>query len=107
MLKALWADETGAILCIELILVGTVVGIGIITGFTAMRDATITEMAEMGAAASMDQSYLVRGQVSHSSATADSTFTNSPGNLSSPLAARCVIVPMGEPSTTGTENSAS
>ena len=77
MLKRLWNDETGSILSIEIILVGTVLGIGVITGLTSLRDAIITELADVGAAvANLDQSYTVRGSTAHASATADNTFSD-------------------------------
>jgi len=71
MFTRLWNDETGSILSIEIILVGTVLGIGVITGLTSLRDAIITELADVGAAVSwLDQSYVYSGSTSHSSATA-------------------------------------
>jgi hypothetical protein len=75
MLKRLWNDETGSILSIEIILVGTVLGIGVITGLSSLRDAIITELADVGGAiGALDQSYTLRGSSAHSSATADNVF---------------------------------
>jgi hypothetical protein len=98
MLKRLWNDEAGSILSIEIILVGTVLGIGVITGLTSLRDAIITELADVGAAiGNLDQSYTVRGSTAHSSATADNTFIdaadfcdgNTPGEAGN---SRCLSV---------------
>jgi hypothetical protein len=96
MLKALLNDEAGSIVCIELVLVGTVLGVGLLTGLTAVRNATVSELAELTAAASMDQSFSLRGIAAHSSATADSIYTDVQGDSSSPAAARCLIVSSGE-----------
>lgn len=71
MLTQLWNDETGAIVTLELVLVTTILGIGVITGLSSLRDAVITELADVGGAISwMDQSYVYHGTSSHSSATA-------------------------------------
>jgi Flp pilus assembly pilin Flp len=71
MLFRLWNDETGAILSLEIVLVGTILGIGIITGLSSLRDAVITELADVGAAISwLDQSYIYHGSTSHSASTA-------------------------------------
>ena len=71
MLKQLWKDETGAIVSLEIVLVTTILGIGIITGLSSLRDAVITELADVGGAISwLDQSYVYHGTSSHSSATA-------------------------------------
>ena len=77
MLKRLWNDETGSIVALEVILVGTILGIGIITGLASLRDAIITELADVGQAiANLDQSYQVYGSDAHSSATADSIYND-------------------------------
>jgi hypothetical protein len=77
MVCRLWNDEAGSILTIEIIIAATILGIGVITGLTSLRDATITELADVGGAiAFMDQSYTLRGVKAHSSATADNTFSD-------------------------------
>ena len=71
MLRQLWKDETGAILSAEIVVIGTILVIGVITGLTSLRDAVITELADVGGALSwLDQSYVIHGSTSHSSATA-------------------------------------
>jgi hypothetical protein len=78
MICRLWNDDDGSILTIEIILAATILGIGVITGLTSLRDATITELADVGGAvAFLDQSYTVRGVKAHSSATADNNFRDS------------------------------
>ena len=72
MFNQLWTDETGAIVSLEIVLVCTILGIGVITGLSSLRDAVITELADVGGALSwLDQSYILHGSVSHSAATAD------------------------------------
>ena len=50
MLKQLWRDESGAYVSLEIVLAGTILGIGVITGLSSLRDATITELADVGGA---------------------------------------------------------
>jgi Flp pilus assembly pilin Flp len=59
MLKAFllkfWRDDRGAFLnTAELIFLGTILAIGIIPGATALRDAIVTEFADMAAAVNPD-----------------------------------------------------
>ena len=75
MFKRFWNDETGAYVSLEIVLVGTILGIGVITGLSSLRDGVITELADVGAAiSSLDQSYTLHGSVSHSAATADTFY---------------------------------
>ena len=50
MMKNLWNDEAGFIVSAELVLVATILVIGMITGLTSVRDAVITELADVGGA---------------------------------------------------------
>lgn len=71
----LWQDDGGAVVSAELVLIGTVLVIGVITGMSSLRDAVITELADVGAAIGLlDQSYSLHGSTSHSSATASTTY---------------------------------
>ena len=47
MLKALWRDDTGAVLSTELILLMTVLGIGIIVGLATLRNALVLKLADV------------------------------------------------------------
>jgi len=77
MLSRLWNDETGAVLSAELALVSTIVVIGAVTGLASLRDALVTEFADIAAAVgTLDQSYTVPGAIGVFSATATSTFTD-------------------------------
>ena len=75
MLKKLWNDEMGVIISAELVLVMTILVIGVITGLASVRDAVVTELADVGAAiGNMDQSFTIGGVVAHSAATTNSVF---------------------------------
>ena len=70
MFKQLWSDKSGGVLSIEIVLAGTILGIGVITGLTSLRDAAITELADVGGAiAWLDQSYHYHGVKAHSAST--------------------------------------
>ena len=72
MLQQLWNDEAGVVVSAELVLIGTILVIGLMTGLSSLRDAVITELADVGAAiASLDQSYVLHGSTSHSASTAN------------------------------------
>ena len=75
MFRKLWQDEGGTVVSAELILIGTVLVIGLITGMSSLRDAVITELADVGAAiAKLDQSYVLHGSSACSSATASTEY---------------------------------
>jgi len=77
MMKKLWNDEAGFIVSAELVLVATILVIGMITGLTSVRDAVITELADVGGAiAAVNQSYTFGGATAHSSVTAGSSFVD-------------------------------
>ena len=72
MFRLLLKDETGAIISAEIVVAGTILVIGVITGLSSFRDAAITELADVGGAiAWLDQSYVLHGVKAHSSATAN------------------------------------
>ena len=77
MMKNLWNDEAGFIVSAELVLVATILVIGMITGLTSVRDAVITELADVGGAiGAINQSYNFGGASAHCATTAGSTFTD-------------------------------
>jgi hypothetical protein len=98
MFQSFWEDDSGAILTLEIVLIATVVLLGVLTGLAALRDGIITELADLGGSISdLDQSYVIHGAVSHSSATAGTDFNdlNDFGDVAGdPLVAneRCLIV---------------
>jgi Flp pilus assembly pilin Flp len=75
MFKQLWRDERGAVISLELVMLTTIVGLGAITGYTAVRDAIVTELADVAdAIAVLDQSYSISGIQGFSAATAGTEF---------------------------------
>ena len=77
MMKQLWNDEAGFIVSAELVLVATILVIGMITGLTSVRDAVITELADVGGAiGAINQSYNFGGASAHCGTTAGSTFAD-------------------------------
>ena len=77
MMKNLWNDEAGFIVSAELVLVATILVIGMITGLTSVRDAVITELADVGGAiGAINQSYTYGGASAHCATTAGSQFTD-------------------------------
>ena len=66
--KRLWADESGAVLTAEAVLVGSVAVLGVVVGLNQAATAVDEELKEFGAAIrSLDQSY---GYVGHQSCRA-------------------------------------
>ena len=71
MIKRLWSDEAGFVVSSELILVGTVAVIGLLTGLAAVRDGVVSELSDVaGAVQDLNQSYSLFGVTGHSAATA-------------------------------------
>lgn len=76
-LRVLLGDESGFIVSIELILVATIAIIGLITGMTAMRDAVISEVSDVGGSLQdLNQSYTFNGVNGHSGNTFGSNFSD-------------------------------
>ena len=46
-LKSIWGDESGVIISAELILLMTICGIGLICGMVVLRNAVVTELADV------------------------------------------------------------
>lgn len=99
MLRELWKDESGALITMELVLVATILligAIGAIAGLTSLRDAVVTELADLGASISMlDQSYTIHGTTSFSAATAGTSFVDLPdfGDTAQSFSAeRCIVI---------------
>ncbi len=75
LLKQFWADDAGAIISAELILVATIVVIGMVVGLTTLRDQIIQELGDVALAiASVNQSYSFSGATGHHSSSAGSIF---------------------------------
>jgi hypothetical protein len=61
--SCLWRDEHGVILSTEIVIIGSVLVIGLITGMTSLQQAVNGELQDLaGAIGSLDQSYCFAGQ---------------------------------------------
>ena len=98
MLKRLWLDDQGAILSMEIILIATILVLGMIVGLTSLRDAVISEMADVGAAiAALDQSYIYGGAAGHHAVVYGTEFddeldTCDDAHTQDPPNSRCVLL---------------
>jgi hypothetical protein len=103
ILQRLWGDDSGVILTLEIILIATVVLLGVLVGLASLRDGIITELADLGGSISnLDQSYVLHGAVSHSSATAGTVFNDLNDFGDDPddpivVNERCLVVCAGAP----------
>jgi len=62
VMKKQQKKQAGFIVSAELILIATILVIGLIVGMVAVRDATVSELEDVGnAIAALDQSYLFAG----------------------------------------------
>lgn len=74
VLRRLWKEQDGAIISSELVLVGTMLVIGMVTGISAVQTAVVTELADMASAiGSINQSYSYGGVIGY--------HANTPGSL--------------------------
>lgn len=77
LVMRLWRDEAGFVVSTELVLIATIVVIGLIAGLTTVRDAVVTELADVADAISeVDQSYSYGGVSAHCALTAGTTFND-------------------------------
>ena len=73
MLKTLWNDESGVILSAEIVLVGTILVLGMLTGLVSLQASVVAELADLASAfGNLDQSYNVSGFYAR---TADNSHT--------------------------------
>ena len=74
-MRNFWKGEEGFAFSTEMIVVLTIVICGTIAAWTSLREAVVTEMADVGAAiASLNQSYIFNGVSSHSSVCSGSFY---------------------------------
>ena len=77
MMKKLWMDEGGAVLSAELILVMTLLLAATAVGISTLRNALVTELADVAAAiGSLNQSYTVGGITGHHSGASAQAYTD-------------------------------
>src|SRR5262249_28527172 len=86
-LKALWADDRGAVISTEFLFFATILVIGVIVGLTNVRAALNAEVAELGTAfLALSQGYTISGE-SGSNGSVDGSMTiDTPGLLTGPVA---------------------
>jgi hypothetical protein len=76
-LYLLWIDETAFIISAEIMLIATILVLGLIVGFTAVRDTMISELSDTGASlGQINQSFSYGGLTGHSSNLAGSSFND-------------------------------
>jgi hypothetical protein len=98
MLRKLWMDECGALISAELVLVGTILMIGMAVGLSALRNAIVTELGDVGAAiAATNQSFQVGGLTGHHAQSSAQEFNDlgdscDDGTTQTNLNSRCIQV---------------
>ena len=100
-MKQLWQDEAGFVVSSELVLIATILVIGIIAGQSALRDAVVGELADVGAAiGDVNQSFSFGAITGHCASTAGSIFSDEgdfceiddDNNDTAGVAANCVSI---------------
>lgn len=77
MLSKLWKDEAGFVVSAELIFVATILVIGLVTGWVAIRDAVTSELTEVAQAISaVDQTYSYTGLTNCNSSSNGTNVTD-------------------------------
>lgn len=75
MLRRLWNEDEGAILSAELVLFGTILVIGMITGLSSVQTAVVTELGDLAnAVGAVNQSYSYGGVLGHHANTPGSSW---------------------------------
>lgn len=98
-IKRFWAEQTGAIVSAEIMLVGTILVLGVIVGLKSVRDSVVTELADVGQAISnVNQSYCYSGTSGHAASSGgghyqdQADFCDNGNNNDSCPTAKCVNV---------------
>lgn len=75
LIQRLWAEDVGAVVSAEIMLVATVLVLGSIVGLSSVRDSVVTELADVAQGVSnLNQSYSYGG-VSGTSSTSNTGDT--------------------------------
>ena len=112
MFRKLWQDESGFVIASELVLIGTILVIGMITGLTSLRNAVVTELADVADAIGLiDQSYSYGSIQGHHAFTDGSMFTDQPDfcdlfDTGQAINSRCIVVCSGVNNGEGIANGA-
>jgi len=94
MFAKLWKDEAGFVVSAELIFIATLLVIGLVTGWVAIRNAAVSELTEVALAlANVDQSYSYTGASNCASMTSGAAVTDADGLIgtASAVAAPSII----------------
>ncbi len=76
-LSQLWSDECGFVVSSELVFVATLLVIGLTTGFSAIRNQVVGELADVADAVSeLDQSYSFAQITANNSSTRGAAFVD-------------------------------
>lgn len=76
-LMRLWADQSGAVVSAELVLIITILILGMVVGLTSLRDQVTQELGDVaGAISTINQSFSFSGATGHHSSTAGSIFVD-------------------------------
>ena len=79
VLHRLWAEDGGFVISTEAIVILTMIICATVVGWQAVREAVVSELADIGAAiAAIDQSYSYAGFEGHSAACHGSFFDDGP-----------------------------
>ncbi|RLT01560.1 MAG: hypothetical protein DWI22_22845 [Planctomycetota bacterium] len=71
-MKTLWNDESGVIVSAEIVLVGTILVLGMITGLVELQAAVIYELTDLSDAfGNLDQTFQTSGFTSRKNNTCD------------------------------------
>jgi Flp pilus assembly pilin Flp len=77
IISRLWSEQDGAIVSAEIMLVATILVIGMIVGLKSVRDAVVSELADVAQAfGNINQSFCYSGVSGHMAFTAGSEFVD-------------------------------
>lgn len=75
LLNRFWAEDHGAIISAEIMLVATILVLGVIVGLKSIRDSVVTELADVAqAVANVNQSYCFSGVSGHAANSSGGDF---------------------------------
>jgi len=79
LIARLWAENDGAIVSAEIMLVTSILVLGVIVGLKSLRDSVVTELADVAQAlANVDQSSFYSGTAGHHASTGGLLFSDLP-----------------------------
>jgi hypothetical protein len=83
ILSKFWTDDDGFIISTEMLFICVILVIGLVAGFTALRQGVVTELAAVGnAIGALDEGYKIMGMSSPSGVSFDTVVTHVPFTVS-------------------------